>query len=54
MTSLYQYLLDTKSELLVRKREIETEVFEDEVALSHIIFAINKALEKMKKNKGED
>ena len=54
MKSHYQYLSDIKSELLVRKREIETEVFEDEVALGHIIFAINKVLERIKKNKGEN
>ncbi len=46
--TLCKFLLETKVELLIRKRKIETKMFKREVALSNIVFAIDKVLEKIK------
>jgi len=46
--ALCQFLLETKTEILVRKQKVCAEMFEEEVALNNIVFAIDKALEKIK------
>ena len=45
--TLYKFLLEMKAELLIRKRKEETRMFEEEVAIGSIIYAINKVLEKI-------
>lgn len=52
--SLYKFLLETKLELLIRKRKKETKEFGQEVALNNLIYAIDGALEKIKSDEGED
>lgn len=45
--TMYRFLLETKAELLIRRRKEETRIFEQEVAVGNILFAIDKALEKI-------
>ena len=46
--SLYRFLLEVKAELLIRKRKESKRMFEEDVALGNIVFAVDEALKKIK------
>jgi len=51
--SLYRFLLETEAELLIRKKKMDTEAFEKEIAVSNILYAIKETLNKIG-DKGEN